>query len=286
MNKPILPFVETMITQVCNLSCAGCTNYSDLNHRGHISWAQGREWIGPWLERITISDFGIFGGEPLLNPEVYLWISGIRDLLPAAQIRFTTNGTLLRKKREVVKQLSEIGNCVFKITVHQTDPDLEDLIQEILDSYSWEPVVEYGIKRYKTANDFRFQINRPQTFIKTFKGAYQDMMPFNSDPANAFSICCQQKCPLLYQGRIYKCSSNGLLSDTLLKFENPNFENWKQYLDLGIGVDSSDDEILKFIDNFGKPHQMCGMCPSAADTDAIVDHTKNVFSKKIKWGRE
>jgi sulfatase maturation enzyme AslB (radical SAM superfamily) len=283
MNKPILPFVETMITQVCNLSCAGCTNYSDLNHRGHISWVQGREWIAPWLERITIPDFGIFGGEPLLNPEVDLWISGIRDLLPAAQIRFTTNGTLLRKKREVIKQLSEMGNCVFKITVHQPDPDLEDLIQEILNSYPWESVVEYGIKRYKTGNNFRFQINRPQTFIKTFRGSYQDMLPHNSDPANAFGICCQQTCPLLYQGRIYKCSSNGLLSDTLLKFDNPNFEDWVKYLDPGIGINSPDDEILQFIDNFGKPHQICGMCPSVTDMGAKLDHAKTVFLRKIKY---
>jgi len=28
------------------------------------------------------------------------------------------------------------------------------------------------------------------------------------------------------------------------------------------------------------------MCPSVTDADATVDHTKNVFSKKIKWSRE
>lgn len=28
--KPLLSFLKTMVTQACNLSCQGCTNYSDL----------------------------------------------------------------------------------------------------------------------------------------------------------------------------------------------------------------------------------------------------------------
>ena len=40
--KPTLPFLETMITQVCNLSCEGCTNYSDLEHKGYVKWKDGK----------------------------------------------------------------------------------------------------------------------------------------------------------------------------------------------------------------------------------------------------
>jgi molybdenum cofactor biosynthesis enzyme MoaA len=115
MSKPILPFVETMITQVCNLSCTGCTNYSDLQHEGYVPWSQGRTWLEAWLERIDIPDFGIMGGEPLINPEVNMWIQGVRDLLPTSQIRFTTNGILLHKNLDIVDSIG----CKSYLTCRQ-----------------------------------------------------------------------------------------------------------------------------------------------------------------------
>jgi hypothetical protein len=52
--RPQLPFLETMITQVCNLSCHGCTNFSDLTHSGYVSWNQGKQWVESWIEHIDI----------------------------------------------------------------------------------------------------------------------------------------------------------------------------------------------------------------------------------------
>jgi organic radical activating enzyme len=283
MNKPVLPFVETMITQVCNLSCAGCTNYSDLQHEGFVSWQQGKAWLVPWLERVEIPDFGIIGGEPTINPEVIDWVVGLRELMPNAQIRFTTNGILLKKKFELVRHLAEIGNCVFKIAVHREDPEIEETIQKIFDSYDWQPVTEYGIDRFKTANDFRFYVKRPDIFWKTFKGPYHDMRPHDSNPADAFSICCQQTCPLLHQGRIYKCSTNGLLAETLEKFDNPNWEQWAPFISSGIGPECTEDELAKFLNNFGKPHSICKMCPTESDIESKIIHLENVGTRKIKW---
>ena len=283
MSKPVLPFVETMITQVCNLSCVGCTNYSDLQHEGYVTWAEGKRQIESWLERVDILDFGIMGGEPLINPEVEQWITGVRDLLPSAQIRFTTNGVNLNKKMNVVKLLSEVGNSVFKITVHQQDTELENIIQEIFNSYSWQPVVEHGVSRYKTANNFRFQIKKPTMFLKTFLGSYNDMKPHDNQPADAFKICCQQSCPLLYNGRIYKCSTSGLLEDTLAKFNYPNADHWQPYIQQGIGSNCSEDELAAFLDNFGKLANICRMCPSSTDLESKIIHLENVSKVKIKW---
>jgi hypothetical protein len=283
MNKPQLPFVETMITQVCNLSCAGCTNYSDLQHEGYVTWAQGKEWLEAWLDRVEIPDFGIIGGEPTINPEVSDWIYGVRQLLPDAQIRFTTNGLLLNKKYELVQQLADIGNCIFKITVHQQNSEIEQVIDRILSTYNWKPVTEYGIERFRTDNDFCFQINRPTTFWKTFKGDYEDMQPHHSVPEQAFDICCQKTCPLLYNGKIYKCSTSGLLADTLSKFNNPNFDQWSQYIPLGLASDCSQIELLDFIENFGKANSICRQCPTDNDLASKLEHSNTVSTWKIKW---
>jgi uncharacterized Fe-S cluster-containing radical SAM superfamily protein len=283
MSKPILPFVETMITQVCNLSCTGCTNYSDLQHEGYVPWSQGRTWLEAWLERIDIPDFGIMGGEPLINPEVNMWIQGVRDLLPTSQIRFTTNGILLHKNLNIVDLLSDIGNCVFKITVHEKDTDVEDAIKIIFGKYKWNTVTEYGINRYITDNGFRFQINRPKTFLKTYQGNYSNMTPHNNAPQDAFDICCQPTCPLLYKGRIYKCSTSGLLKETLEKFNNPNWEVWKSYITEGIDANCSTEELQTFINNFGQANELCSMCPSIDDIDSNINHYDNVSTRKIKW---
>jgi uncharacterized Fe-S cluster-containing radical SAM superfamily protein len=283
MSKPILPFVETMITQVCNLSCTGCTNYSDLQHEGYVPWSQGRTWLEAWLKRIDIPDFGIMGGEPLINPEVNMWIQGVRDLLPTSQIRFTTNGILLHKNLDIVDLLSDIGNCVFKITVHEKDTDVEDAIKIIFGKYKWNTVTEYGINRYITDNGFRFQINRPKTFLKTYQGNYSNMTPHNNAPQDAFDICCQPTCPLLYKGRIYKCSTSGLLKETLEKFNNPNWEVWKSYITEGIDANCSTEELQTFINNFGQANELCSMCPSIDDIDSNINHYDNVSTRKIKW---
>ena len=280
-NKLTLPFVEIMITQACNLSCAGCTNYSDIVNKGYLTWEEGKAQIAPWLKRVDIPDFGILGGEPLMNPRVRDWIRGLRDLLPHSQIRFTTNGLLLEKNFDIVDLLADVGNCVFKIAIHEKNENLENVTKRIMSRYDWEPVVEFGVSRFKTKNNFRFHLKRPDIFYKTFKGQYNNMMPHSSDPVGAFDICCQQTCPLLYDGKIYKCSTAGLLKDTLEKFNNPNIEQWHQYLTDGITADCADSELSSFLNNFGKPDKLCGMCPTKADTESTLIHLDNVTRKKI-----
>jgi len=282
MTKPVLPFVEIMATQACNISCTGCTNYSDLNHKGWLSWEQARAQITPWLQRVDIPDFGILGGEPLLNPEIRDWIRGIRELMPKAQIRFTTNGLLLDKNLDIVDLAAEVGNIVFKIGVHTDSLAIEQTIDYILNRFDWQPVTEFGINRLLTKNKFRFQINRPTTFWKSFRGDYTNMQPHNSNPAEAFSICCQKTCPLLYQGKIYKCSTSGLLLDVLEKFGHQDNTEWLPFISQGLQPDCTDQQLQEFLNNFGRPHKICGQCPTQKDLGSKIVHLQNVHTKKIK----
>jgi organic radical activating enzyme len=272
-SKPTLPFLETMITQVCNLSCDGCTNYSDLDHKGYVKWDDGKQQLESWLERLDIPDFGIMGGEPLINPQWRRWLYGVRELMPASQIRFTTNGLLLRKYPDIINEMIEVGNVVFKITAHTADAD--DFIQQALSTHQFKQVNEYGIQRWQGPNDMRFQVNRPTVFLKTFVGDYHNMMPHNNDPKKAFENCCQQTCPLLYNGKIYKCSTAGLLKDTLAKV-NQTDTAWLPYIDPGIDSNCSDQEIDEFINNFGKPHSRCGQCP----TNGRIPHNSTTIKVK------
>ena len=267
-----------MITQVCNLSCRGCTNYSDLAHTGYVPWSQGQAWLQQWNQRLVIEDFGIMGGEPLINPEVRSWLVGVRDLLPDSQIRFTTNGLLLHRYPDLLDLCQELGNVVFKITVHVRDPALEEEINRIMSARTWHPVTEHGIKRWRSTNGLRFQVNRPDWFLSPFRNDYSDMAPWNSDPVAAFRNCIQQTCPLLYQGRIYKCSTAALLRDTLKRFGDPNITEWMRYINHGIGHHDDHATLADFIENFGKPNPMCSQCPDK--TVKPLRHMEHVLHKK------
>lgn len=247
-KKIILPFVETMITYACNLSCTGCTNYSDYNMKGSVSWKQGKQWIEQWLTRLDIADFGIMGGEPTLNPECEKWIYGIRQLLPNSQIRFTTNGVNFAKRPDVLDWCIDVGNCVFKFTLHEDKPYGKDAIDYVFKKYEWKPITEYGINRWIGPNNTRFQINSPIKFYKTYRGHFGNMYPHNNNPKQAFDMCIQQTCPLLYNSKIYKCSSIALLNKVLNDFKQPINEYWKPYTDYeGISPDCSTRDIQMFI---------------------------------------
>ena len=267
-----------MVTQFCNLSCRGCSNYADLKHTGYVPWAQGRAEIQAWMDRIDIEEFGIMGGEPLINPELTQWIRGLRELLPNSAIRFSTNGELLDRHLDVVETAHEVGNFVFKITVHQHSERVERVIEKIFGMYQWKPVREHGINRYRTTRGLRFQINRPQTFIKTYRNDYDNMRPFDSNPTDSFAICIQQTCPLMYQGRLYKCSTLGGLEDVLKRFDVTD-PSWEPYVGQYITPNSSDTDIEAFINNFGRPHRVCRMCPSAHDPESAILHYNNVLTK-------
>ena len=139
---------------------------------------------------------------------------------------------------------------------------------------------EYGIERYRTSNNLRFYVRQSEYFLKTYKGEYKEMQPHNNSPVDSFSLCCQQTCPLLYKGKIYKCSTVGLLEDTLVKLNYPNFDEWKPYISKGLSHNCSEQELKSFIDNFGKPNEVCRMCPSDKDIQSKILHLDNVSRKK------
>jgi len=280
--KPVLPFLETMITYACNLSCHGCTNYSDYNMKGNIKWADGRTQLEGWLEKLDISDFGLIGGEPLLNPELDQWMFGCRKLMPHSQIRITTNASLFLQKPQLLDWCIDIGNCVLKFSIHEDQTYTTESIEYVFSKHNWSPISEHGINRWTGPNNTKFQINYPKKFIKTYQGTYGNIKPYNSNPTNAFDICVQKNCPLLYQGKIYKCSSVALLKKVLLDWDQSLDDQWYPYINeyRPLTLNSNDKEILQFLDNFNQPHKICRMCPSTTDINSIVDHKINVIRKK------
>lgn len=268
-----------MILRPCNLNCQGCTTFSDLRWSGYQTWEQGREQITPWLSRLQFQAWGVMGGEPLMNPDLENWIRGIRSLMPDTQIRFVTNGLLLDRNRWIVDLLHDLGNTVLKISYHISDPQLDQEVQRIKDRFLWQPVSEFGIDRWITGRDFRFQISRPQKFIKTFRGTYQDMLPHASDPGEAFANCVQKRCPMIHEGLLYKCGTAALTPGILKRFHSTNLEAWIPYIGTGLSPDCNEEQLDRFLENFARPHEICRQCPTKSDQESMIDHARTVSRK-------
>ena len=268
-----------MVINSCQLSCKACATFSDLKHSGYVTWEQGKRQLSPWLERLDLECVGIMGGEPLMNPELKKWLTGLRELLPNTQIRLPTNGLLLHKHMDLVDLMNDIGNCTLKISYHVDNTTLRRIVKQIISSYDFRPVTEYGINRWSTTKDFKFQINNPTNFLKSYKNDYHDMEPHDNDPKDAFEICVCQRCAFMHDDKLFKCSIAGLTPELHKRFNEPNKEAWAPYLDTGLSVQCTDLELSRFVSNFGSPNAMCRQCPTMKDTPSLVDHKKSIEFK-------
>jgi len=279
-NKKLkIEYIEIQFIHACNLSCKGCATFSELKHHGYTTWDTTIKELRPWLKRLDPECIGVMGGEPLMHPQIIDYIKGLRDILPDTQIRVPTNGLLLEKRFDVVQLMESVGNTVLKISYHLNDPKLKSNIKKILNRYDFSPVTEFGINRWRTKNNFVFQINAPTTFLKSFTGEYKDMKPHANNPADSFAICVAQRCPFLFQGKIFKCSTAGLTPWILERFGYPNKDLWKNYMNTGLDPDCTNEELKKFLDNFGKPHRICAQCPSSKDLGSLISHKNHVQRK-------
>lgn len=277
---PYIDLLETMATFSCTLSCKFCTNYSDYNMRGgYVRWSQMQEWLDKLFARLTVGQFHIIGGEPFLNPELKLWVESFRQRYPTVKLKIVTNGTLLNKHMWIIDAMQTYGNIILEISNHQPHlPYVNEFKDEILKRIDWQELNYNNYSHEWIANDLSFQISKSESFLKTYKNEYGNMKPYNNNPTEAFSICTQQMCPLLVDGKLYKCSTVGLL-DRVLKDHNQLEDiDWQEYLDTGLALDCSDKELQAYANNYNKPHSICRMCPTSKD-NAWHNHLNSVTSK-------
>lgn len=271
----IIPYVETMLSYACTLSCRSCTNYSDYGMKGTVRWADAEGWFQKWAERVEFEKIGMMGGEPLINPDLYLFIRGLRKIFPSTRLRLITNVTLWKNWPDLLDVISEVGNMELKFSVHQKDAAyLKTAITDVMGKFPWKEEDDHYVHE-----SLRFEVSTTENFLRSFKGEYGAMEPYQSHPFKSFNICQQKTCPLLYEGRIYKCSSIALLKRVMTEWKQSDSKTWEPYLGYsGIGTDDSDEEIAAWIRTFGKPEAICRMCPTSDDL-AWHDHFSTVTSR-------
>lgn len=123
------------ITNHCNLNCNGCATLSNFGLEGHQIWDEQKSSITKWAEIIDLTEWTIYGGEPLINPDYKNWVNGLRELWPDGQGTIQTNGYAVTAKNtelyDIVNQAN--GKILINISLH----DIDKLEETIIRIKSW-----------------------------------------------------------------------------------------------------------------------------------------------------
>lgn len=187
----MIPQCSIHLVDHCNLNCKSCSHFSCLARAGdfELKLSDFKRDIKR-LRRITGGKIGIlelYGGEPLLHPDVIPFMKYARRYFPRAMIRFITNGILLpHQKPEFWRAVHR-----YRVLISPTKYPIH---------VDWDRVAQLA-NQYKCALDFFGGTGYCQ------KTLYHKPLDLSGQQNGAISyINCQHtRCINLYQGRLYHC---------------------------------------------------------------------------------
>ena len=225
MPKIILRKLEFYITNVCNMTCSGCNRFNNYNFTGWQSWEEYGPVLTEWAKYIDIKQIVILGGEPLLNPDILKWITGLNQLWGSG-VQVLSNGTRIDKVKGLyntcLKENSWIG-----ISLH-SDSDRQEIVQKIR-NFLKAPIIETEYSNssvYNNGSVYKFtDVNHKSVGVHTDSMFHQSSIleqPLgkfslhNSDPDIAYAANCggrEIKNHHMIRGKIYKCAPVALLPE-------------------------------------------------------------------------
>lgn len=277
-SKLNIPYAEFYITNVCNLACPGCNRFNNYNFTGYQRWNDYAEQYARWSEQVDIGSIGILGGEPLLNPTIMQWITGVNQLWPAKTIRIITNGFQLNKVSGLYDLVKKYKNIQLWVGIHnkQHKKEIFDILQNFLSGkLTFEfnqdnPYMEYiwvtdadGVK-IKVEYNWWFH----QGSIKTDDNI---QTLHTSDPEKAHAMCHMKTCHHFVRGKLYKCGVVALLPEfdnqhvlTLSPEDRSLMESYQP-----LTLDTSLEQKIEFIKNLPNAIDQCRFCPEVYHGDKI-----------------
>ena len=120
----MIPYLETHITEACNLKCRGCSHFSVFAKPKHKDLDEFRREFERLAEIEEIPIIRLMGGEPLLNPDFMEYLRIARDCFPNSKIELVTNGILSDK---LLPHYKEINALDIGITVSDYHLDNQNM---------------------------------------------------------------------------------------------------------------------------------------------------------------
>jgi hypothetical protein len=277
--------VEFYITNVCNLTCENCNRYNNYNFRGWQRWSDYADIYRKWSEYIELKSVVLMGGEPLLNPTITDWITGLTDTFKCG-VQVLTNGTRLNNVPglyEALAQTRSRGSPVtghIQISLHNIN--YFDELRQNIKAFLSTPREEYGTGigvslpndtwggmyySIRDVNDVLVNVHLANDFHTAAIQPTPDgrFTLHNSDPIVAHGKCgfAMYKCYHFIRGKLYKCGPVALMPEFDEQFNLDISDQDRKLLHAykPLTPESWSWKSQRWIDNLDKPIPQCKFCP-------------------------
>jgi hypothetical protein len=170
----------------------------------------------------------------------------------------------------------DLGAFEMQVSVHRKDhePLINQEIKRILLQRAGWKITQHRGAHHKQLEWQHQQVRIYKSVFKDFVVPYQQqadqLLPWNSNAAEAHSICGSPDAPILYKGLLYKCPAVANVMDLTQS-------NW-----FGYQACSVNGDVETFVSNIGKPESVCSQCPDRKQAVVINHFDKNNVIVKQK----
>ena len=290
--------VEFYITNVCNLTCENCNRYNNYNFRGWQRWSDYADIYRKWSDHIELNNVVLMGGEPLLNPTITDWITGLTDVFKCG-VQVLTNGTRLNNVPGLYDALAQTrsrgGPHVGSLQISLHNINYFDELKQNIKSFLSKPREEYGsvlgtshpnpgfagmYYSVRDVNDVLVNVHLSNDFhtASIQPTAAGRFTLHNSDPIVAHERCgfAMYKCYHFIRGKLYKCGPVALMPEFDEQFNLDISDEDRKLLHeyQPLTPESWSWKSQRWIDNLDKPIPQCKFCPQSFTSKIIYPVVK------------
>lgn len=240
---PRLEYYEFHVADHCNLNCKGCGHFSPLVTEPEFAD------LGKYMDDIRqlhklvwgVSRIRLMGGEPLLNQNLYKFVSTTRKEFPDAMIRVATNGILIDESLQTLFNTMRECDCGFDITLYPPVLKREKEIKAICKNNG----IDYNVS----------------SLTEEFFALYDPSG--KHDPKKSYENCISKHCSFLRNGHMGTCPA--ILLDAIFESRFPDQQINVSKDDV---VDLYDSTLTgrKLIEKMTTPPDRCRYCCDKART--------------------
>ncbi len=249
--KKHIPLIEYHLTNHCNLNCKGCAHFAPIAEPWFADINKYKNDMEELSSKVIVDELILFGGEPLLHPNISEFLIESRKMLPNTKISVLTNGLLVLERISELKDVFVQNDVWLDITCYPIDVKYQFMLK-LLKAFR---------VKYRIYNDLEpIKTLRKHTLSHERKENKWDCLMIRS------------KSVQLKNGKLYICPLQAYI-DIFNKFFNEDFAvDDECILDL---YKATDEEIVNM---YFRKNSFCEYCREPIE--------KNKYSTSKKEKRE
>lgn len=235
-DRPFMPYLEIPIVEHCNLNCRNCgVVCNNMVPKQCMSVESFEKDIKRMSELCqNIFKIRIFGGEPLLHPQLDIILNIARKCFEKSDIRIVTNGLLFFKVQKKILDALIKNNIIVDISCYEPTMKMIDKIKNLLDE-----------------NDILYNITHVKEFAKWLT------LDDTHDEKISEKICWSKTCRYLKNGKISKCgvrvAMERLSNQFGVHFDIYENEDW-------FDIHNQNIDMVDVIEKLNRPTHICKYC--------------------------